>query len=131
MVATPGSMPRCRLSVMVQLYSQVHHAYQLPRHVFVPAPKVDATVVRLIPKPMSEMPTAPFKLVERVVRAIFFSRRKIIWNNIRRLIPDPADSDAALEAAGVARSERSTALSSEQIQALISWAEMHPERLAR
>lgn len=48
-LASDGSADRSRLSVASQMVCRVRRLYDIPRTVFVPRPKVDATVVQLEP----------------------------------------------------------------------------------
>lgn len=50
LTARPGDKLYCRLSVNVQLLAQVHHVIKVGKNNFRPPPKVDASVVRIVPK---------------------------------------------------------------------------------
>ena len=50
-VAPVSTSKRGRLAVMAQSLCEVKEVYHVPATVFVPKPKVDASVVQLIPNP--------------------------------------------------------------------------------
>lgn len=93
MAAVPGNRDYGRLSVMVQYYCQVEQLFSVEPEAFVPPPKVDSAVVRLLPK--TPLP-ARDPALEQVVRQAFAQRRKTLRNSLSGLL----DSDA-IEAAGV------------------------------
>ena len=98
-VAGPGERQRCRLSVMVEHACSARIAYRLPRTVFVPAPKVDAAVVRLCPHQGDPRPLS-FDQADAVVRRLFQQPRKTVRNNVAAGWGSGA-VDAACHQAGV------------------------------
>ncbi|KAI7862606.1 S-adenosyl-L-methionine-dependent methyltransferase [Spinellus fusiger] len=85
--AQPSTSHRGRLSVMAQSLCHVKTVYQVPSTVFVPKPKVDASVVQLVPKPIS--PDTPegdiYPVLETTVRHFFTKRRKTVGHILRHL----------------------------------------------
>ena len=96
MAAGPGSKVYGRLSVMLQAYCSVTPLFIVPPGAFIPAPKVDSAVVRLVPKPHGKIEVADHASFANVVRAAFGQRRKTLRNALHGV----ADS-ATLEAAGL------------------------------
>jgi 16S rRNA (adenine1518-N6/adenine1519-N6)-dimethyltransferase len=94
MAAPPGSKVYGRLSVMLQLACRVEPLIDVPPGAFVPPPKVDSAVVRLLPRPPAERPDADPGAIARIVRAAFGQRRKTLANALRELL-DPARIAAA------------------------------------
>ncbi|KAI9494391.1 S-adenosyl-L-methionine-dependent methyltransferase [Zychaea mexicana] len=88
--AKPSTEHRGRLSVMAQSLCQVKTVYAVPSTVFVPRPKVDASVVQLKPRETEEMMIIPnsYKLLEEIVRYYFTKRRKAIGHISKRLAKD-------------------------------------------
>lgn len=86
MVGQPGTVHRCRLSVMCQLWCDVHYKFTIPGTAFVPKPDVDVAVVTLYPlkTPLIDL---PFKMVEKVIRTIFSTRQKYSRNSAENLFP--------------------------------------------
>jgi 16S rRNA (adenine1518-N6/adenine1519-N6)-dimethyltransferase len=80
MAAAPGSKVYGRLSVMLQAYCRVTALFKVPPGAFRPPPKVDSAVVRLVPKPASEIGIVDPARFALVVRAAFGQRRKTLRN---------------------------------------------------
>jgi 16S rRNA (adenine1518-N6/adenine1519-N6)-dimethyltransferase len=80
MAASPGSKVYGRLSVMLQAYCRVTALFKVPPGAFRPPPKVDSAVVRLVPKPTSEIDIVDPARFAAVVRAAFGQRRKTLRN---------------------------------------------------
>jgi len=96
MAAEPGSKVYGRLSVMLQAYCTVTSLFDVPPAAFRPPPKVDSSVVRLVPKPAADIGIADGALFERVVREAFGQRRKTLRNALQLTC-----SGADIEAAGL------------------------------
>jgi 16S rRNA (adenine1518-N6/adenine1519-N6)-dimethyltransferase len=105
MAAGPGSKVFGRLSVMLQAYCTVTSLFDVPPGAFRPPPKVDSAVVRLVPKPVSEIGIVDPELFARVVRDAFGQRRKTIRNALQ-LVCDAT----AIEAAGLRPDRRAEQL---------------------
>ena len=97
MAAPPGNKVYGRLSVMLQLVCKVEPLLRVAPGAFRPPPKVESTVVRLIPLPPPERPDpALAQAIDAVVRAAFNQRRKTLANALRGLM-----DAAAIDAAGI------------------------------
>ena len=83
MGAGPGSKVYGRLSVMLQAVCRVEPLFDVPPAAFRPPPKVDSAVVRLLPRPASEVGIADATLFARVVREAFGQRRKTLRNALQ------------------------------------------------
>ncbi len=79
--AIPGSKIYGRLSVMTQFYCQTQNLFSVSRHAFTPAPKVESSIVRLIPH--SEPTNAPLEIFAAIVKQAFSQRRKTIRNSLK------------------------------------------------
>jgi 16S rRNA (adenine1518-N6/adenine1519-N6)-dimethyltransferase len=84
MAAAPGSKVYGRLSVMLQAVCDVMPLFDVPPHSFNPPPKVDSSVVRLIPKQRADIGIDDPKLFEAVVRDAFSQRRKTLRNALSK-----------------------------------------------
>ncbi|MGM0509876.1 MAG: 16S rRNA (adenine(1518)-N(6)/adenine(1519)-N(6))-dimethyltransferase RsmA [Thermoplasmatota archaeon] len=82
MVAKPGGDDYSRLSVMVSVKAEVKRLFDIPRSKFYPPPRVDATVVKMIPSEPEFEFKYPQKFSE-VVRQLFNYRRKKISNSLK------------------------------------------------
>lgn len=76
-LAPPGDSARGALSVRMQFEFQIHQVCLVPPGAFLPPPKVDSIVLKLLPKGLA----MPEPLV-RLVRAGFTQPRKTLQNNL-------------------------------------------------
>lgn len=76
LIARPGDKLYCRLSVNVQLLAQVHHLIKVGRNNFRPPPKVDSSVVRIVPK--VPPPSVNFQEWDGLVRIAFLRKNKTL-----------------------------------------------------
>ena len=79
MVAKPGSKSFGRLSVMTQYACDAQMLFIVPPSAFIPAPKVDSAIVRLVPK-VEPLTVKDFDLFNAVVSEAFNQRRKTVRN---------------------------------------------------
>lgn len=103
LVADPGTSDFGRLTVMLQYRFVIDWLFDVPPECFAPAPKVDSAVVRLIPRPHSELTANDEVRLAALVAAAFAQRRKMLRNNLKGLIDDEAF--ARLGIAPTARAE--------------------------
>jgi 16S rRNA (adenine1518-N6/adenine1519-N6)-dimethyltransferase len=83
--AKPGSRTFGALSVRVQYLADCELICTVPAAAFVPPPKVDSAVVRLIPKKIGVAANDPKKL-ENLVKLGFASKRKMLRNNLQSVV---------------------------------------------
>jgi 16S rRNA (adenine1518-N6/adenine1519-N6)-dimethyltransferase len=83
MVAKPGSRAYGRLSVMLQYRFVMERMFDVAAAAFNPAPKVESTVVRLIPRAAAEMSAHNDQRFSALVAAAFSQRRKMLRNSLR------------------------------------------------
>ncbi|CAM2809074.1 16S rRNA (adenine(1518)-N(6)/adenine(1519)-N(6))-dimethyltransferase RsmA [Vibrio rarus] len=86
LAAGPGTKAYGRLTVMAQYYCKVMPVLEVPPTAFIPPPKVDSAVVRLMPYEVLPHPAKDLKWLDRVCRDGFNQRRKTIRNCYRSLI---------------------------------------------
>jgi len=70
------------LSVLVQCGADVEKICAVPPGCFHPRPKVDSTVVRIVPQPTLRIGRTTPSHFARVVKAAFAHRRKRLWNSL-------------------------------------------------
>lgn len=109
LAAPPSSAHYGRLSVMVQWRAEVATLFDLAPGAFTPPPKVVSTVVRITPRPIPLCP-ANATAMEKVVRAAFGQRRKMLRSALNVLGRNSGD---LLSAAGIAPTKRAEELSVE------------------
>jgi len=78
--AGPGTKNWAPISIMTQLYFEIDLRFTLGPERFVPPPKVDSSVVTLLRRDLLSAPPPPN--FERVVRAGFAQRRKLLRKNL-------------------------------------------------
>ncbi len=104
-VATPGSKEYGRLSVMAQWCCKTRKLFDLPARAFTPPPKVDSSVVQLVPH--KEKPIGEWADMEKVVAAAFNQRRKMLRSALKSL----GDAEGILARAGIDGTRRGEELS--------------------
>ena len=105
MVAAPGGKDYGRLSVMLQWQLRVEKLFDVPPGAFTPPPKVDSSVVRLVPHALAPVQVRDAAAFAQVVRAAFAQRRKTLRNNLKGLMPA-----ATLESLGIDPQRRAETL---------------------
>lgn len=76
LLARPGSDMWCRLSANVQLYAKVDLQMHVSKGSFRPPPKVDSSVVRIVP--IQPPPPIPFEEYDGLTRILFSRRHKTV-----------------------------------------------------
>lgn len=108
MVAEPATADYGRLSVMLQYRFVMDWLLDVPPESFDPPPKVDSAVVRLIPKPVSELNVLDYAQFAALVAAAFGQRRKMLRNNLKGIV-----SDIVFEQVGIQPTARAEEISVE------------------
>jgi 16S rRNA (adenine1518-N6/adenine1519-N6)-dimethyltransferase len=88
MAAAPGTPDYGRLSVMLQARFAVTRLFVVPPGAFLPPPKVDSAIVRLVPLPPDAVPYDNYKVFAEVVARAFGQRRKTLRNTLKGLAGD-------------------------------------------
>lgn len=120
--AHPGTKDYGSLSIMIQYYTLAETAMVVPKSVFIPQPKVESAVVKMIlrEKPAVEVKNESFFF--QVVKMCFLQRRKTIMNNLASGLPNgkskKAEILAALTEAGIDPGRRGETLSIGEFGAL-------------
>lgn len=107
LLAQPGSRQYGRLSVIAQWLCEVQPCFTLPASAFTPPPKVDSSVIRLVPR---EKPlyAADKKTLESALAAAFGQRRKMLRSSLSAFTHNPTE---LLEKAGIDSTRRAETLS--------------------
>ena len=113
MVAPCGSKIYGRLSVMLQARYRLERCLNVPPGAFFPAPKVDSSVVRMVPLPPDRVLVKDWVVFAALVMTAFSQRRKMLRNTLAGY-GDAIDWDAA----GVSPTQRAEELSVETFVAL-------------
>ena len=121
MAAGPGSKTYGRLSVMLQVRCSVASLFDIGPGAFTPAPKVDSSIVRLVPHAEPPFPIDDEKRFAQIVGQAFGQRRKTLRKSLSKLIPAEA-----FEKAGIDPIERPEQLSPAQFAALANASPVSP-----
>ena len=84
-LAKPGSKQYGRLSVVIQTYFFVDHSLDVGPESFSPPPKVDSSVIRLIPIPESDLGQLSDRYHE-VIALAFAQRRKTLKQSLKSMV---------------------------------------------
>jgi 16S rRNA (adenine1518-N6/adenine1519-N6)-dimethyltransferase len=112
-VAAPGGKDYGRLSVTLQFRYRVSRLFIVPAGAFSPAPQVSSAIVRLVPRPVVELPAVDQAAFARVVTAAFGQRRKTLRNALAEVV-----GEAVIRDSGVDPGARAETLSVEAFVAL-------------
>lgn len=88
MVASPSGPEYGRLSVMLQYRYDMEMLFTVPPEAFRPPPKVDSAVVRLRPRPASQLTAHDEAHLAKTVTTAFTQRRKTLRNALRPIIDE-------------------------------------------
>lgn len=118
-LAPPGTKTYGALGVMLQTYFDASLVVRAGRGCFVPPPKVESAVLKMVPLDggQSRAPIDDHALYSDVVHAAFAVRRKTLRNALRARFGD-ARTDAALAGAGIDGGRRGETLSIAEFAAL-------------
>ena len=99
-VAKPGTKDYGALGVMIRTYADVTTVLKVGAGSFLPPPKIDSTVIKIVPLAEPRTAIADPAHYSKVVHAAFGQRRKTLRNALRAVWPDDA-IDRALAATGI------------------------------
>lgn len=85
-VASPNCADYGRLSVMLQYYCHAEKLFDVSPEAFNPPPKVDSSIVHLIPHKAPPVHINNRLLFEKLVSQAFTQRRKTLRNNLKPLL---------------------------------------------
>ena len=85
---TPGSANYGRLSLFCQLLADCVKDFDVPAHYFTPPPQVMSAILQITPKNQS-VDTQVLANFEKIIKAAFIARRKIIKSSLRDFFTAP------------------------------------------
>ena len=97
MTAVPGSKTYGRLSVMLQYRYVMHKLFDVPPGAFVPAPKVTSSIVRMVPKPVENLPAVDMSVFSEIVAAAVQQRRKMLRGSLSAFLDESSIISAGVE----------------------------------
>jgi len=113
----PGSKKYGSISVLLQTYFDITLEFRVPPAAFWPKPKVYSVVLKMIPLKTPRVQISDEKLYEKVIRAAFSSRRKMLGNSLASAFPKDSVLKA-LESSGIDHKRRAETLSIEEFAKL-------------
>lgn len=112
LTATPGCKDWSPLSIFAQLFFDLSFCFRVSADCFRPVSKVSSAVVQLLRREPVEV--GDFGRFDRLVRASFAHRRKLLINNlVPKIIVDRAEAIAVLSESGLAQNCRAEELTIE------------------
>ena len=102
--AEPGTAAYSAFSIYVQYHAKAEILFDVPADCFVPKPKVDSAVLKLVPLDKPAVETKDEKLFFSLVRAAFNMRRKTLVNALGPVLGSSMSKEeitALVEAAGL------------------------------
>ncbi len=82
----PGSKDYGILSVLLQAHYDIEYLFTVPPEVFIPPPKVQSGVIRMILKKEADLICDPVAF-KRIIKTGFNQRRKTLRNSLKSLLP--------------------------------------------
>lgn len=114
--AKPGNKAYGRVSVMAQWLCDSRKEFDVSPSAFFPPPKVTSSIVTLIPREKPLYP-ADKTTLEKILKAVFGQRRKMLRGSMKRLIKNPEE---ILKQAGIDETKRPEDLEIKDFCALAS-----------
>jgi len=111
--AGPGGKTYGSISVILQTFMDINKEFKVSPESFWPRPKVDSVVLKLTPLKTPRVNIPDEKLFERVVRAAFSSRRKMIGNSLQSIMSKETALQA-LELSGIDSKRRAETVTIEE-----------------
>ena len=118
LAAKPGTKDYGILSIIAQHFSKIEILKQLPPDVFWPSPNVDSSIVKLEILPKYKITQiANYHLFKRILNAIFTTRRKTIYNSLKKtdLLLNNQRLLSALNESGINTVTRGESLTAEEM----------------
>ncbi|MGR3176951.1 MAG: 16S rRNA (adenine(1518)-N(6)/adenine(1519)-N(6))-dimethyltransferase RsmA [Candidatus Anammoxibacter sp.] len=135
LAAKPGTKDYGILSIIAQYFSRIEVLRNLPPDVFWPSPKVDSAIIQLqIYKKDEIKPITDYSMFQKILKAIFTTRRKTIYNSLMKLDMPLINRDilmSVLEETGIDARSRGEALTIEQIIELANKFAIQPTCLPK
>jgi 16S rRNA (adenine1518-N6/adenine1519-N6)-dimethyltransferase len=113
MAAAPDTADYGRLSVMIQWRARVEPLFDVPPEAFFPPPRVESSVVRVVPHAKPPIDVRNARGFEELVKAAFAHRRKTLRNNLKEILPG-----ARMEQLGIDPNRRAETLTLQEFATL-------------
>jgi 16S rRNA (adenine1518-N6/adenine1519-N6)-dimethyltransferase len=97
MRAAPGGKDYGRLTIMLQWRCAVEKLFDVAPGAFTPPPRVESSIVRLVPHAVPPVTVRDPERFALIVKAAFAHRRKTLRNNLSGLVNDSGFSTAGID----------------------------------
>ncbi|MFH0958600.1 MAG: 16S rRNA (adenine(1518)-N(6)/adenine(1519)-N(6))-dimethyltransferase RsmA [Pseudomonadota bacterium] len=117
LVASPGSKDYGALAVMLAATAKAEALFDIPPEAFYPKPQITSTLIRIVFPDPPPHDVIDHKLLTKLVKAGFSSRRKTLRNGLKALVTPELSFDGIIEAsdiAGIDLGRRAETLSPEE-----------------
>jgi len=84
--AVPGTKSYGRLTVLIQYFFTAEILLNIPSNAFTPAPKIQSSFMRLIPKKNQGLKYKNINNFKKIIKAAFQHKRKTIKNNFKDIL---------------------------------------------
>jgi 16S rRNA (adenine1518-N6/adenine1519-N6)-dimethyltransferase len=101
LTAAHGTRAYGPLTVLAGAAYRIERLFDLPPGAFFPAPRVDSTVTRWVPREDRALEPEEERALRACLAACFAMRRRTLFNNLRAALRDPARAAELLERAGI------------------------------
>lgn len=118
MAAVPGTKDYGSLTILVRYYCDTKVVRNVPPSAFIPRPKIDSTVIRLIKLDKARAEVDDEKLFFNIVRHSFNMRRKTLVNGLKSMGLSKETIDEAMAECGIGSNVRGETLSVEEFARL-------------
>ncbi len=105
-VASPGSKDYGILSIAVQFYALPEIAFNVSRKMFYPEPKVDSSVLKIVPRERVAVNVRNEGLFWGLIKSAFYYRRKTLLNSLALSGHSKEIITNVLDAAGIDKNRR-------------------------
>ncbi|HEY4619569.1 MAG TPA: 16S rRNA (adenine(1518)-N(6)/adenine(1519)-N(6))-dimethyltransferase RsmA, partial [Nitrospirota bacterium] len=105
-VASPGSKDYGILSIAVQFYALPEIAFNVSRKMFYPEPKVDSSVLKIVPRDKVAVNVRNEGLFWGLIKSAFYYRRKTLLNSLSLSGHSKEIITNVLDAAGIDKNRR-------------------------
>lgn len=117
-----NARPSCKeygaLTLFVKYYCTTEIIRRVPPSAFMPRPKVESIVIKLNKLSEPSVKVGNEKMMFRIIRESFNTRRKTLWNSLKPLSIESAKMEVAFKNAGIDPMRRGETLSLEEFAKL-------------
>ncbi len=124
MAAKPGTRDYGSLTLFVQYHCEVERVLEVGRDCFFPKPKVESTVLRLIPRAMPPIVVGNEKNLFQLIHTSFMHKRKTLRNNLKGVNGRFQVDLNAIEEMGIDLNRRAEDLSLEEFARITNALEL-------